>query len=59
LDARGWGVSKKVIHFPDHERAEFEMELAVMESMLYALSAQLAKVQDQYKALTQRARGRS
>jgi hypothetical protein len=52
-------VSKKVIHFPDHERAEFEMELAVMESMLYALSAQLAKVQDQYKALTQRARGRS
>nr|WP_160146456.1 hypothetical protein [Pseudomonas sp. ALS1131] len=58
-------MSKKVIPFPDqtvkadHERAEFEMELAVMESMLYALSAQLAKVQGQYKALTQRPRGRS
>lgn len=53
-------MSRKIISFPDreakaiHERAEFEMEMAVMESMLFALSAQLAKVQSQYKALSHR-----
>lgn len=58
-------MSKKVISFPelvaqrDHEREEFEMELAVTERLLFALSAQLAKVQSQYKALSRRPRGRS
>ncbi|HEP8329974.1 TPA: hypothetical protein VDT87_005558 [Pseudomonas aeruginosa] len=47
-----------IISFPDEvartsqARQEFEMELSVLDCMLYALTTQVEKVRRQYKALS-------